>query len=409
MNFSLIKFCRSCKGKDLTSLFSLGNFKFSGIFPQSRGQKIPSGILKLIKCNFCSLVQLDRNFNPKLMYGNNYGYRSGLNSSMVSHLKLKYEKLINISDLNKQDIVIDIGSNDGTFLNFFNKKYNLIGVDPTIEKFKENYKKHIVTVSNFFSYDALKKILRKKKAKLITSIAMFYDLPDTIKFATDVYDSLDDEGVWHFEQSYLPKMLTMMSYDTICHEHIQYYSLRSILYILDIVNFKIISLETNNINGGSISITVAKKKSRFKESKKKILYFLKKEHKQKIYDVKTYLNFYRKIKLHKKKLNKVVKNILKKKKIIAGYGASTKGNILLQFCNLRAKKIKFILEINEDKFNKYTPGTNIKIVSENFLKKNKVDYFLVLPWHFEKSILKKRKKFGKNIKYIFPLPKLKIV
>jgi len=409
MSYKIIKFCRSCKSKNLTTLFSLGNLKFSGIFPQYRSQKIPSGVLKLVKCNFCSLVQLDRNFSPKLMYGNNYGYRSGLNSSMVSHLKLKHEKLINILYLNKKDIVIDIGSNDGTFLNFFSKKYNLIGVDPTIKKFKKYYKNHIVTISDFFSYKVLKKILRKKKAKLITSIAMFYDLPDTIKFASDVYDSLDDEGVWHFEQSYLPRMLTMMSYDTICHEHIQYYSLKSILYILDTVNFKIINLEINNINGGSISITAAKKKSHFKESKKKISYFLKNERKQKIYDVNTYLNFHKKIILHKKKLIKLVKNILKEKKIIAGYGASTKGNILLQFCNLGAKKIKFIFEINKDKFNKYTPGTNIKIVSEKFLKNNKIHYFLVLPWHFEESFLKKRKKYGKSIKYIFPLPRLKIV
>jgi len=409
MNFKKVKFCRSCKKKKLISLFTLGNFFFSGIFPNKIRSNVPQGLLKLILCKFCKLVQLDRNFNSQVMYGNNYGYRSGLNSTMIAHLKKKAEFLKKKIKFKKKNTIIDIGSNDGTFLSFFEKRFNLIGVDPTIKKFRPYYRKDIKKIPYFFSYNNLKKILNKKKAKLITSIAMFYDLHDTIKFAQDVYECLDDNGIWHFEQSYLPKMLDSMSYDTICHEHIEYYSLKSILYILNTTNFKIINLEINNVNGGSIAITVAKRNSHYEEDKKKINYLLSKEVKKKIYDVKTYKIFYKKILEHKKKLIKKIKNISKKKKIIAGYGASTKGNILLQFCNLNSKKIKFILEINKDKFNKNTPGTNIKIVSENFLKKNKVDYFLVLPWHFEESILKKRKRYGKNIKYIFPLPKLKIV
>lgn len=199
---------------------------------------------------------------------------------------------------------------------------------------------------------------------------MFYDLPDTIKFAADVYNSLDEEGIWHFEQSYLPIMLKTMSYDTICHEHIQYYSLKSILYILNTVNFKIIDLDINNINGGSISITVAKKNSLFKEEKKKVSYLIKREIKERINNVRTYQSFFTKIKQHRKKLLKIINAILKKNKTIAGYGASTKGNILLQFCNLSSNKIKFILEINKDKFNKYTPGTKIKIINERYLIKS---------------------------------------
>lgn len=166
MKFKLINFCRSCKNKKLTTLFSLGNYKFSGIFPKYRNETIPSGVLKLKKCNYCSLVQLDRNFSPELMYGNNYGYRSGLNSSMVEHLKFKHKKLINIANLNSNDVIVDIGSNDGTFLNFFSNKYKLIGVDPTIRKFKKYYKNHIQTIPNFFSYSILKKILKKKKQSL---------------------------------------------------------------------------------------------------------------------------------------------------------------------------------------------------------------------------------------------------
>ena len=205
-----------------------------------------------------ALLQLEETFDPNLMYGNNYGYMSSLNNSMLKHLYQKSLDLRKMSDLSRGDIIIDIGSNDGSFLKFFPNKYNLVGIDPTIKKLGKFYRKDITKFPTFFSKEFVEKKFRKK-IKLVTSISMFYDLDNPIKFAEDIYDILDRNGLWHLEQSYMPMMLKNNSYDTICHEHLEYYSLKSIKYIFDKVGFKIVDLNFNEVNGGSFALTVAKK------------------------------------------------------------------------------------------------------------------------------------------------------
>lgn len=403
-----IKYCRSCKSKKLYYLFSLGDHYFTGIFPQNKNTTVPKGKLTLLMCKNCSLVQLSENFNLNKMYGNNYGYRTGLNLSMVNHIKEKVNYLKNKFEINNEDLVLDIGSNDGTLLKFFNKN-NLIGIDPTISKFSKYYPKKIKKVANFFSKKNLDKILNKKKIKLITSIAMFYDLPDPISFAKDIYNILDDEGIWHLEQSYSGYMLKNLAYDTICHEHAEYYSLKSIKYIFDKSNLKIIDIKFNEINGGSFAISVAKKNSKRKTNKLIIKKILNYEKNNKINTIFMYKNFFKKINNEKAKLIKLLVNLKNKNKTIFGYGASTKGNVILQFCNLKDKQIKFICDVNKDKENCYTPGSKIKIINEKLAKKLKPDYYIVFPWHFKNFILNKEKLLIKNkTKFIFPLPKLRI-
>ena len=311
--------------------------------------------------------------------------------------------------MKRDDSIIDIGSNDGTFLSFFERKYNLLAVDPTIKKFSSLYRQDIKIVPDFFSREAVEPFL-KKNAKIITSIAMFYDLPDPIKFVEDVHDCLDKDGIWHFEQSYMPSMIKNFSYDTICHEHIEYYSLRSLKYILDQVNFKIIDLEFNDINGGSFAITVAKKNSKFLENKKIVNWLLKKEYDFKYNEIKTFKNFFVNCQKQKKLLIDLLRNLKDMKKKVYGYGASTKGNVILQYCGIDNNLLRYIGEVNKFKFNKFTPGSKIKIISEKELKKKKPDYLLVLPWHFKNFILKKENKFLRNGgKFIFPLPDIEII
>jgi hypothetical protein len=407
---SAITNCRLCRSKNLKNLFSLGNQSFTGIFPKNKNQTVPKGNLSLLICNKCKLVQLKNNFNPKVMYGRNYGYRSGLNASMVNHIKNKVVFLKKKVKLEKDDRIIDIGSNDGTLLNFFKpNKYKLIAVDPTIKKYKKFYKKNIIKISDFFSYKKLEKHLIKKKAKLITSIAMFYDLPDPVYFAKQVYDSLEDNGIWHLEQSYSGSMLHTLSYDTICHEHLEYYSLYSIKKIFDKSGFKIIDINFNDINGGSFAITVSKKISKYIETKK-ISKILKLENKKGINNYQTYKIFYKKIKKQKEKILNFFKKIKEKKQTVIGYGASTKGNVLLQFCRLNSTHLKFICDVNPDKYGSYTPGTKIKIISEKEGKKIDPDYFFVLPWHFRKFIMKKESNLrNKGKKLIFPLPNFEVI
>ncbi len=401
--------CRLCNNNKLIDCLSLGNQTLTGVFPKDKNQNISKGNLSLLFCEKCSLLQLSENFNRLEMYGSNYGYMSSLNSSMVNHLKNKAEKIKKLSKLSKTDLLIDIGSNDGTFLSFFTKNCQTLGVDPTISKFKKMYNKKIKTISDFFSADVIKRNLVKKKAKVITSISMFYDLEDPITFAKEVYETLDPEGVWHFEQSYMPSMIKNISYDTICHEHLEYYSLKSIKYVLDKSNFKIIDIELNDINGGSFSLTVAKKNSS-KEESFLVDWLLKKEDIYKYNKIETLLNFKSKVFKHKKLLSDLILNLNDVGKKVAGYGASTKGNVILQFCKINSKSISYIVDLNPYKRNRLTPGTNIKIINENDFKRKKTDYLLVLPWHFKNHIIHKETKFIKDGgKFIFPLPDIEIV
>ena len=239
---------------------------------------------------------------------------------------------------------------------------------------------------------------------------MFYDLDDPIKFAKDVNALLDNNGIWHLELSYMPSMLKNISYDTICHEHLEYYSLTSMKYILDKSNFKIIDIEFNEINGGSFALTVAKKKSAHKEENKMVSWLLAKEKLLKVNELSTFKNFFHQCEIQKKILRNLLINLKNTGKKVYGYGASTKGNVILQFSKIDSKLIKYIGEVNKFKFNKYTPGSNIKIVSEKQLKKFKPDYLLVLPWHFKDHILKREHQYLKNGgKFILPFPSPKIV
>ena len=401
-----IKICRSCKSKKLSKVFSLGKQTLTGIFPPSKNAKITKGNLSLILCNKCKLLQLENNFNPNEMYGENYGYMSSLNKSMMTHLKLKALNFQKKYNLKSGQNILDIGSNDGTFLSYFNKNFNLFGCDPTIKKFSRYYRKDIKQMPNFFTGD----LFKDKKFNLITSISMFYDLPDPSKFAKEINSILDKNGVWHIELSYMPMMLKNISYDTICHEHLEYYSLKSLKYLLDKAGLKIISLAFNQINGGSIELDVAKKKSKFKEIKQLISWVLESEKRNKYNEISRQKNFFKQCKNHKFLLKKLLITLKKQNKKVYGYGASTKGNVILQFSKIDSKLIKYIGEVNKFKFNKYTPGSNIKIVSEKQLKKFKPDYLLVLPWHFKDHILKREHQYLKNGgKFIFPLPDIEII
>ena len=379
---------------------------FTGIFPKSSKEKIPKGELKLTRCKRCTLLQLENNFDQNLMYGENYGYMSSLNKAMEFHLKLKSKYLLDTYKLKKGDTVLDIGSNDGTFLSFFNKNLNLFGCDPTINKFKKYYRKDIQLIPDFFSAENFK----NKKFELITSIAMFYDLPDPLKFANDIKKVLSKNGIWHIEMSYMPSMLNNSSYDTICHEHLEYYSVKSLKYLMDLANLKIINISFNQVNGGSISLDVAKKNSKYSENKILLNWLLLREKSNGFNSLNIQKKFFNQCKKHRFLLNNLLKKIKSQGKKIYGYGASTKGNVILQYCKINRNLLNHIIEVNKFKYNRYTPGSNIKIVSEKYLKKNKPDYLLVLPWHFKDHIIKKEKKFLKyGGKLIFPLPEIEIV
>ena len=400
-----IKFCRVCKSKKISKVFSLGIQTLTGIFPSKKKDKISKGNLSLVYCKKCTLLQLENNFNLNEMYGDNYGYMSSLNQSMISHLRIKALHLKSTYKLTSGSKILDIGSNDGTFLSFFNKKFKLYGCDPTIKKFKKYYRKDIIKIPDFFSASKF-----KIKFDLITSVAMFYDLIDPLDFAKDINNILKDDGIWHIELSYMPSMLKNISYDTICHEHLEYYSLKSLKFLLDKANLKIIDLSFNQTNGGSIALDITKKKSKFQEISYLINWILESEKINKFNEIEKFKEFFLKCQNQRYLLKKLLISLRKKNKKIYGYGASTKGNVILQYSKINSSLIPFIGEVNKFKFNKYTPGSKIKIISEEKLKKKKIDYLLVLPWHFKDNIIKKESEYLKQGgRLIFPLPDIEIV
>jgi len=407
-----IKKCRCCGSTKLKTILNLGQHYLTGVFPSSKRKKITYGPLEVSICNSnskCNLVQLSHKYDLNELYGHNYGYRSGLNKSMSEHLKNKTKSIVNkYQFLEPKPLIVDIGSNDGTTLKAYSKKkFELFGFDPTAKKFKKYYPKHIKYSSNFFSHKLFKKIFKNKKAQIITSFSMFYDLENPISFMNDIYKSLSDDGVWIFEQSYLPAMIKTMSFDTICQEHLEYYTLDQIQYMCNQTNFKIIDIEFNDINGGSFSITAAKRNSKHFEPKVRIKKIIQKEKKGGFIDGSAWLNFNLKIDIISKQISDFFSKTKEKNKVVMGLGASTKGNVLLQYLKLDATDILKIGDVNKDKHGKITPGTNIPIVSENEVLKGQTDFYFVLPWHFKKFFLK-NKKF-KNKKLVFPLPKFQII
>jgi len=407
MLYKEIANCRLCNAAGLDDVFELGHQALTGIFPKSNSEDVASGPLVLAKCNQCHLVQLRHNYDLARLYGATYGYRSGLNQSMVRHLHKKVERIRSLVQLQAGDLVVDIGSNDSTLLQAYPAELKLVGVDPSGPKFRRYYPAHIDLIPDFFSVAAVRQHIAGARAKVVTSIAMFYDLERPQAFVDEVAGLLHDEGVWVFEQSYLPLMLQTSSYDTVCHEHLEYYALAQVKRMTDKAGLKIVGLELNDVNGGSFSVTAAKRGSQFPEGSALIAEALEKERSLKLDSLETYTSFARDAASHRQALLSCLSELKASGKKVLGYGASTKGNVLIQFCGLDADLIGCIAEVNEDKFGSYTPGSKIPIVSEAEARAQRPDVFVVFPWHFREGILKREQAFLQGGgEFIFPLPSI---
>ncbi len=407
---SEIKKCRISRSSNLITVLSLGEQYLTGVFPKSKEEEVSKGPLDLVWCPDGGLLQLKQSYSLDEMYGDNYGYRSGLNTSMVRHLTNKIHALERLVILNQNDLVIDIGSNDATSLKAYKSKCRKVGIDPTGNKFREYYTDDIFLIPTFFSASAFKKEFDIDKAKIITSIAMFYDLESPAAFVKDIEQCLADDGIWHFEQSYMPSMLRTNAYDTICHEHLEFYSLNVVNNLLESCGMRIIDVQVNDINGGSFAVTACKKNAAYKSNNAVINWLLQQEAEMELNTEAPYAAFKERVFEHRKNLVNLINALVADGKKIFGYGASTKGNVLLQFCGFTSKQIPYIAEVNEQKFGSYTPGSLIPIISEKEAKAMKPDYFLVLPWHFKNSILEREREYiEQGGKFIFPLPEIEMV
>ena len=409
MKYKKINNCRLCYSKELKKIIDFGNIKLSTIFPHknSKYNKITPMILGV--CKNCKAYQLLHNYNLGELYNKDYGYRSGINESMKMHLKDITNDIKKIIKFKKDDYVLDIASNDATLLKSYNvSKINYVGIDPTISKYKNYYPKKFKKKAKLFSKKEFFNLSKKNKAKVITSIAMFYDVQKPNMFVSDIKDILKDDGIWVMEMYYIPILLKLNAYDSICHEHITYFSFTQINKICEKYNLRIFKTSLNAMNCGSIRFFVCHNKSNFKTDYKSI-------NKCKTYEKilnndKDFLNFKKRIKALSKKLKLTINKLRKNNKVIHVYGASTKGNVLMQYSKLNLKDINFAADRNPLKWNRKMPGTNIPIISEETSRLKKPDYYLVLPWHFKNEFKEREKKFlNQGGKLIFPLPNIQII
>jgi len=416
MHIHEIKKCRICGNPRLVTVIDLGSQALSGRFPKKDDPDPPKAPLVLVKCDTaqdpqaCGLVQLKHSADPGEMYGNEYGYRSGINKTMSDHLAGIVETAKSIVSLNTGDIVLDIGSNDSTLLKSYNRSdIRRIGIDPGGEQFRKYYPADIRLVSDFFTAANFTSVFPSDKAKIITSIAMFYDLEDPMTFVRNIRDVLHKDGVWILEQSYLPTMLEMNSFDTICHEHLEYYAFHQIDWMLKKNGLKAIGIEFNFINGGSFRLSVTHAESSLKPDSGAISAVVKREQDLRLDTMEPYGEFCNRVEDIRTRLTAFLRNENAQGKKIYVYGASTKGNVLLHYFGIDSSLITAAADRNPEKWGSRTPGTNIPIVSEEEARES-ADYFLVLPWHFKSEFLERESAFRKNGgRFIFPLPDVEII
>ena len=408
--------CRSCNSEELLDILSLGTQYISNFVDGPDATDSSKAPLELVLCDGasggCGLLQLRHTVPGDLLY-RQYWYRSGVNATMTRALGEICNRAESIVRLSPGDVVLDIGCNDGTLLRAYGTdNLRLIGFEPANNLVELAEAGTTRIVNDFFTFDAFREAVPKSKAKVVTSIAMFYDLEEPNAFVADVAKCLDEDGLWVIQMSYLPSMLEQNAFDNICHEHLQYYSLMSVQTLLNKQGLEIADVELNDVNGGSFRLYVRHTGGRVSpaggagrvESMEDAERALGLGHRA-IYD-----GFAARVKAIGERLVDFIAGEAKNGKTVYVYGASTKGNTLLQYFGLDHTMVRAAAERNADKWGKKTVGTMIPIISESEARSARPDYFLVLPWHFLNEFREREREFlNRGGKFIVPLPEFRII
>ena len=408
MLYKRIKNCRACKDKNLKKVINLGSHSITGDFLLKIKKEYPKISLKLLFCEKCYLLQLENTTNPKILY-KNYWYISGTNQTMRNHLKKLANEVKKKINLKTGDSILDIGCNDGTFLNnFISKNINLYGIDPAKNPTALIKNKKIKLINNFFNKKPLLKVgIKKNSIKLITSISMFYDVDDPIRFINDIHYFLASNGIWIVEMNYLGNMISNNNFDMIGHEHLTYYSLISFKNLLKKNKLFINSVSFNEINGGSLRLFISKKQYENTSVKNLEKYEIKS---LKLDKIKTYFNFYKQIITYKKRLRRLIIGLNKKNKTIAILGASTRGNTILQFCNLNYKYFIGASDRNPMKKGLFMSGSHVQIFEESKIRTLNPDFMFILPYFYKDELIEREMSYlRKGGKFIIPLPLPKLI
>ncbi len=401
--------CRLCDSQKYSEILNLGDMSLTGVFLKE-GDKVPKSQLALFFCENCSLVQLSETYDKNEMFGNSYMYRSSITNTMKNH----FSEIVDISKTWLEDLngtnVLEIASNDGTLINMLNK-YDLktTAIDPSAEQYFYNYPDETDVYVDFFDKDFNNKFEIKSKFDLIISLAVLYDVDNPVSFAKTIYNNLDDNGIWITEQTSSLTLLDTNAYDSICHEHLTYLSYKTLNKICQLAGLRIIDAYKNDINGKSFVLVITKNANSHEPNIGNIKKYVDYENSFRPDSLKKWEMFEDFVINHKTDLKKIIED-LKIEGPVFGYGASTKGNVLLQYLGITKKDLPYILERDEKKYGLETPGSQIPIISEKEGKDYDPVGLIVFPWHFKKEIINREKKFLNNGgKLIFPLPTIEVV
>jgi hypothetical protein len=409
MNLRRRTTCRVCGSSALKEVINLGEQHLQGSFEKEGQQPPPMRKIpcSLVRCcpeddeDACGLLQMRHSVPPEILYSA-YWYRSGTNQTMRSHLDGIVSTVMGMMEDNAGGSALDIGCNDCTLLESYPGDWKRKGIDPSGIPHNPKFQ----VIQDLFPSPEL----GEDKFDVITSIAMFYDLEDPVAFATAIRNHLSDDGLWVVEMSYMPSMLRLNSYDTICHEHLEYYSFSVIERICRMANLKVVRAELNDSNGGSIRCYITHEGCTVYSDPlwRHLICALRAEEFDMELDTdKHYRSFQERIDRHGKELWALLQKLRNEGKRVHIYGASTKGNTILQKCGIDSRLIEVAADRNPDKWGAKTLGTGIPIVSEEESRAMKPDYYLVLPWHFKKEFIEREKDSG--VKMIFPLPTVEII
>jgi len=406
-----VKKCRICGGDNLYNFLSLGSMPIPNGFLSKEELKIKESYypLGVYVCDDCFLVQLTHVVPAEIMF-KNYLYIPSTSTTMLDHFKSMASELIKKYQLNARDLVIDIGSNDGTLLSFFkDQEIRVLGVDPAENLAKVAQLKGIETISDFFTSMLADKITTGHgRAKIITATNVVAHIDDIHSFCKGVETLLDKDGILVIEFPYLIDLIDKNEFDTIYHEHLSYLSITPLVKLFKSHEMQIVDIKRVPVHGGSLRVYVARKGSKHKQEKA-VKEFLQNEELKKINKRNAYDDFARRVRVIKRDLVSYLKNIKKQGKKIVGYGAAAKGNVLLNYCKIDTTLLDYVVDSISYKQGKFTPGTHIPIFPESRLEKELPDYTLLLAWNFADEILKKQVKYReKGGQFIITIPYLRV-
>jgi hypothetical protein len=411
--------CRICGCPHLAPVLSLGGQRIAGAFADPDGrQPVQRAIpLELVRCDMtrdqgaCGLIQTRHTVPGSILYSS-YWYRSGVNRTMTDNLHGIARAVEAIVPLEPGDLVVDIGCNDGTLFDGYQAKgLRYLGFDPS-DIGRYAVEKGYDVVRDFYSAENMRRRRPDQKAKAITSIAMFYDLEDPAVFVADVAEALAERGIWVIELHYLPMMLAANAFDAIVHEHLEYYSLAVIERLIGGGGFEVVAAELNDINGGSIRLFIGHQGDHRQtaEQAEQLRQLRVDEFELALDSPEPYEDFRQRVEKVRDDLLVTCRKLREEGKTIHVYGASTKGNTILQYAGIDHNLIEAAADRNSDKWGSETIGTHIPIISEEESRSRNPDYYLALPWHFLPEFLEREREFlHRGGKFIVPLPEVRII